>query len=162
MSDKSITRSVLFIIFWFVMPTEEQTHYCKKFNFNQKVFSGIGKCENNAGEFLIKSYASLKNFTPFTKTSEYYLTPSREGQICAETKDIFKLNTSSEILLTYNWRYTEGAQLGIKLLNLDAPKAVENYIIPIGTDGLWYTYKISVPKEIERARVSFVGLLYVF
>jgi hypothetical protein len=157
MSGKSIISSLLLFISWFVMSSQEETIYCRNFNFNQKVISGINKCKNNAGEFEIKSYEFWEQFTPFTNTSEYYLSPTREGQICGETSDIFTLNRSSEIVLTYNWGYTEGAQLGIKLLNLDALKAVENYVIPQGTDGLWNTYKISVPKEIKRAKVCYVG-----
>jgi hypothetical protein len=160
MFEKSVSPSVLFIIFlWCVMPSDGQIHYCKKFNFNQKAFSGFGKCQNNAGEFMIKDYEVselVKQFTPYTTSSEYYLSPSREGLICAETKDIFKLNASSEIFLTYNLRYAEGAQLGIKVLNLDSPKAMENYMISKGTDGQWNTYNISFPKEIARARVSYV------
>jgi hypothetical protein len=151
---------ILLIIGLLVMTTKAQIP-CKQLEFNQRVLNGITNCKW-IQQFQIKSYkdAAKKQFPPYKNTSEYYLSNQWEGLTCGETKDVFKLNTSSEILLTYNMFYYEGARLVIKLFDLDQldsakeAKAVENYTISQGTNGLWTTHKISVPKEIERAKVS--------
>jgi hypothetical protein len=160
MARNLVIQSTLLVILLFVKSTKGQIP-CKNLDFNQRMLNGITNCKW-IQQFQIKSYKeeNKKQFPQYTNTSEYYLSNAWEGLTCGETRDVFKLNTSSEILLTYNLFYYEGAKLVIKLLDLEQtdksnePKIVESYSITKGTGGLWTIFKISVPKEINRAKVS--------
>lgn len=134
---------------------------CVKIDFNRTTFPEFETClGKNLPNFMIKSYATQNELTPFRPTTNYYLSNNFfDSYSCAESSlpSTIKVNPTTIIEVAVNLKSKASSFLEIILYDADRNERIDS-VRTDGTNGYQIIHK-QIQKTIANARVCSMFVL---
>lgn len=153
----SQVKSVLFFVTLIVIDNNlsmaQSQMNCAKIDFNRTTTPEFGEClGKNQPNFVIKSYQTQKELTPYRPNSKYYLSYNfHDSYSCGESTMQLTVNPTSLIEAAIHFKSAGSSFLEIVVYDADRNERIDS-LRTDGTNGWQIIYK-NLRRTIQNARV---------